>query len=101
MLTLLASTQSAILYIKGRGKWGSLNGKLKEPSAEDPSSKKWDVENSTIFSKHMHSMQSETNSLFLRTDKMIWWNLPNRLLTVGMWLKSMTWKLKQKFDETN
>ena len=55
----VACSQSALLYIKSRGKMRYLNGGVQELELDDLAYHKWEAKNSTILSWLLHSMQPD------------------------------------------
>ena len=50
----LAWSQSVTLFLKGRGKIGYINGRIKAPSTEDATYEKWEMENSIVMAWLIH-----------------------------------------------
>ena len=61
----LAWSGSVIMSLKGRGKMGYINGKIKAPQPEDTLNDKWEMENSTVMTWLCHSMVPEIVEGFL------------------------------------
>lgn len=63
-----------MLYIRGKGKLGCLNGTMKAPKPKDSTYAKWDAENATIMAWLLYSMELEISGsyLFLESTKQIW-----------------------------
>lgn len=59
---------------KSRGQFFYLTWKAPEPPSDDPSYRKWEIENSTVVSWLIHSMEPEISRsyIFLDTAKEIW-----------------------------
>ena len=53
------------LFLKGRGKLGYINGRIKAPSTEDATYDKWEMENSIVMTWLIHSMIPEIGECFL------------------------------------
>ena len=75
----LAWSGSVIMFLKGRGKMGYINGRIKAPNTEDASYDKWEMENSTIMTWICHSMIPEIGEGFLDmvTAQDIWETMAN------------------------
>ena len=63
----LAWSHSVTLFLKGRGKWGTLTieSKHRAPSTEDATCDKWEMENSIVMTWLCHSMTPEIGEGFL------------------------------------
>ena len=49
-LNYLTWSQSALMFIRSKGKMGYLNGKITEPMETNPTYDRWEAENSTFMS---------------------------------------------------
>ena len=61
----VAWSSSVVMSLKGRGKMGYINGKIKAPSIEVATYDKWEMENSTVMTWLCHSMVPEIAEGFL------------------------------------
>ena len=70
----LAWSQSVTLFLKGRGKMGYINGRIKTPKIEDAAYDKWEMENSVVMTWLIHSMIPDIGEGFLdmATAQDIW-----------------------------
>ena len=75
----LAWSQSVTLFLKGRGKMGYVNGRIKAPNTEDTTYDKWEMENSIVMTWLVHSMIPEIGKGFLdmATAQDIWETMAN------------------------
>ena len=66
--------RSVQMIIKGKGKFGFLNGSDKQPPHQDPTFSVWDMHNSLVMSWIIHSMEDSVAEVCLLypTAKAIW-----------------------------
>lgn len=100
-LNYLTWSQSALIFIRSKGKMGYLNGKITEPLETDPTYDKWEAENSTVMSWLVHSMKPEISQgyLFLRTAKEIWDVAAQTYSKMGN--KAQVYDLKRRIQATS
>ena len=62
------------MVIRGKGKFGSLDGSIPQPVPTDPSYPTWDIHNSMVMSWLIHSMEDNIGEVYLLylTTKAIW-----------------------------
>ena len=62
------------MILKGRDKFGHLNGSLPQPASTDPTLGQWEMHNSLVMSWLIHSMESHIGEIYLMypTAKAIW-----------------------------
>ena len=67
-------SQYVMIFLKGKGNMGYLDGSLVVPEKADPKFKKWEEENFMIMSWLLNSMKTEIakTCLFLKSAKAIW-----------------------------
>ena len=62
------------MVIRGKGKFGYLDGSIAKPSLDNPSFQTWDIQNSMVMAWLVHSMEDSIGEtyLFYLTAKGIW-----------------------------
>ena len=67
-------SRSIQMLIRGKGKFGYLDGSIPQPPKDDPSLNTWEMNNSLVMSWLIHSMDSRLGELYLLypTAKAIW-----------------------------
>ncbi|XP_075498838.1 uncharacterized protein LOC142537165 [Primulina tabacum] len=67
-------SRSVQMVIRGKRKFGYLDGSIPSPPVEDPSFASWDIQNSLVMSWLIHSMENRIGELYLMygTASAIW-----------------------------
>ncbi|XP_073030656.1 uncharacterized protein [Primulina eburnea] len=67
-------SRSVQLIIRGKGRFGYLDGSISTPNQSDPSFAAWDIQNSMVMAWLLHSMDDSIAEIYLHypTAKAIW-----------------------------